>query len=79
MMARLAAWNRGAGFAATRNEWLSHAVGVGGDIRVRLSDREVFGVFETLDPAGRLMLRLRDGAIEPITAGEVFTPARAPV
>ena len=77
MVARLAQWDRGAGFAAIRAEWLTHAAGVGSDIQVRLPDRELTGTFESLDPAGRLMLRLPGGALEAITAGEVFTPARA--
>jgi BirA family biotin operon repressor/biotin-[acetyl-CoA-carboxylase] ligase len=74
--ARLAQWDRGAGFAAIRAEWLSHAAGLGGDINVRLSDRELTGTFETLDQTGRLMLRLPGGSLEAITAGEVFRPAR---
>ena len=77
MLTRLAQWDRGAGFTAIRAEWLSHAAGIGGDIHVRLADRELTGTFETLDPAGRLMLRLPGGALEAITAGEVFAPARA--
>jgi BirA family biotin operon repressor/biotin-[acetyl-CoA-carboxylase] ligase len=77
MAARLAQWDRGAGFAAIRGEWLSHATGIGGDIHVRLSDREVTGTFETLDSSGRLMLRLPCGAVEAIAAGEIFAPARA--
>jgi BirA family biotin operon repressor/biotin-[acetyl-CoA-carboxylase] ligase len=76
MRERLAQWGRGAGFAAIRSEWLSHAAGVGGDIRVRLPDRELAGTFETLDQMGRLMLRLPGGAVEAIAAGEVFAPAR---
>lgn len=76
MVARLAQWDRGAGFSAIRAEWLSHAAGVGGDIVVRLPDRELSGRFEALDPAGRLMLRLPTGHLEAITAGEVFAPAR---
>lgn len=78
LVARLAQWDRGAGFAAIRAEWLSHAAGVGGDIQVRLSDRELTGTFETLDQAGRLILRMPGGALEVITAGEVFAPARVP-
>lgn len=77
MLARLAEWDRGAGFAGIRAEWLSHAAGVGGDIHVRLSDRELTGTFEALDQMGRLVLRLPGGSVETITAGEVFTPARA--
>jgi BirA family biotin operon repressor/biotin-[acetyl-CoA-carboxylase] ligase len=75
---RLAQWDRGAGFAAIRSEWLSHAAGVGSDIHVRLSDRNLSGRFESLDPAGRLILRLPGGALEAITAGEIFAPARVP-
>ena len=76
MLARLSQWDRGAGFAAIRAEWLSYAAGIGGDIQVRLPDRELTGTFELLDSMGRLMLRLPGGALEAITAGEVFTPAR---
>ena len=76
MVARLAQWDRGAGFSAIRAEWLRHAAGIGGDIVVRLPDRELAGTFETLDSAGRLMLRLPTGHLEAITAGEVFAPAR---
>lgn len=72
MAARLAQWDRGAGFAAIRAEWLSHAAGIGGDIVVRLPDRELSGKFESLDQTGRLMLRLPAGHLEPIAAGEVF-------
>ena len=77
MVARRAQWDRGAGFAAIRAEWLSHAAGLGGDIQVRLADRELTGTFETLDPSGRLMLRLPGGMVEAIAAGEVFASMRA--
>ncbi len=76
MMARLAQWNRGAGFAAIRAEWLVHAAGIGSEIHVRLPDRELTGTFETLDRIGRLMLRMPAGTLEAITVGEVFAPAR---
>jgi len=76
MVARLAQWDRGAGFAAIRAEWLAHAAGIGGDIAVRLADRELIGRFESLDPAGRLMLRLPGGRLEAITAGEIFMRAQ---
>jgi BirA family biotin operon repressor/biotin-[acetyl-CoA-carboxylase] ligase len=76
MVARLAQWNRGSGFGAIRAEWLAHAAGIGGDIVVRLPDRELSGKFETLDRMGRLMLRLPAGTLEAITVGEVFAPAR---
>jgi BirA family biotin operon repressor/biotin-[acetyl-CoA-carboxylase] ligase len=76
MTMRLAQWNRGSGFGAIRAEWLTHAAGIGGDIVVRLPDRELSGTFETLDRMGRLMLRLPAGTLEAITVGEVFAPGR---
>jgi len=72
MITRLAQWDRGAGFAAIRAAWLDHAAGIGAATRVRLPRRELAGTFESLDATGRLMLRLPDGQLEPITAGEVF-------
>ena len=75
MQARLEQWDFGAGFAATRADWLARAAGLGGEIRVRLPGRELAGRFETLDRMGRLMLRLPAGTLEAITVGEVFAPA----
>lgn len=72
MVTRLALWNRGTGFATIRAEWLTVAAGLGGDILVRLPNRQLAGKFESLDQSGRLMLRMPDGHLEPITAGEVF-------
>jgi BirA family biotin operon repressor/biotin-[acetyl-CoA-carboxylase] ligase len=78
MQARLAQWETG--FAGVRADWLARAAGLGGDIVVRLPDREVAGKFETLDRMGRLMLRLPAGTLEAITVGEAFaqnlTPTR---
>ena len=78
MVARLAQWDRGTGFAAIRAEWLSYAAGIGGDIVVRLLDRELSGKFESLDQLGRLMLRLPAGQLEAITVGEVFPAQVSP-
>jgi BirA family biotin operon repressor/biotin-[acetyl-CoA-carboxylase] ligase len=72
MQARLAQWDRGAGFATIRAAWLARAHGLGQPIRVRLADRETTGIFETIDDAGRLMLRIGNGGLEAIAAGEVF-------
>lgn len=76
MVARIAQWRRGEGFAAVRTDWLKRADGLGRPVRVRLNDREIAGVFETLDETGRLALRHSDGALEMIAAGDVF-PLRA--
>jgi len=75
MVHRLQEWE--AGFASIRAAWLARAGGVGGDLVARLGTREVAGCFETLDETGRLMLRLPDGTLEAIAAGEVF-PVAAP-
>jgi BirA family biotin operon repressor/biotin-[acetyl-CoA-carboxylase] ligase len=72
MPERLAQWNRGAGFAGTRIDWLARAFGLGEALSVTAGDRKLTGVFENLDETGRLVLRLPDGRREPITAGEVF-------
>ena len=71
MQTRLAQWDRGAGFAAIRAAWLKRAAGLGGDIRVRLPEREFSGQFEGLDDNGRLLVRGDDG-VTAVTAGEDF-------
>ena len=71
MERRLAQWSGGQGFAAIRADWLKRAAGLGETLRVRLPERELFGRFQGLDAAGRLLLE-RDGRVIPITAGEVF-------
>jgi BirA family biotin operon repressor/biotin-[acetyl-CoA-carboxylase] ligase len=70
--ARLMLWNRGAGFADIRAAWLSRALGLGQPIRVRLAERETTGCFETIDDAGRLVLRTARGEVETVAAGDVF-------
>jgi len=77
MANRLVQWRRGTGFDAVRDDWVACAVGIGRDIRVRLPGRELSGRFEALDERGRLLLRLADGNLQTITAGDVFPLARA--
>jgi BirA family biotin operon repressor/biotin-[acetyl-CoA-carboxylase] ligase len=72
MARRLAQWQGGAGFPSIRTDWLERAVGVGSDMLVRLPGRELTGKFEALDERGRLLLRLPDGALEAVSAGDVF-------
>ena len=72
MPRRLAQWRRGAGFADIRAEWVERAAGIGGDMLVRLPGSEIAGRGEGLDPHGRLQLRLADGSLQAIAAGEVF-------
>jgi BirA family biotin operon repressor/biotin-[acetyl-CoA-carboxylase] ligase len=72
MAARLQQWGRGTGFASIRADWLARAGGIGQAMRVRLSERELAGIFEAIDETGRLILRLADGRREIVAAGEVF-------
>jgi BirA family transcriptional regulator, biotin operon repressor / biotin---[acetyl-CoA-carboxylase] ligase len=76
MRQRLAQWDRGQGFDVIRQDWLAHACGIGGDIRVRLNDRELTGRFEALDEGGRLILRLSENTFETISAGDLFPLTR---
>jgi BirA family biotin operon repressor/biotin-[acetyl-CoA-carboxylase] ligase len=75
MARRLGQWARGTGFAAVRGDWLALATGFGGEMRVRLPGREFIGRGEALDEQGRLLLRLPDGTLQTITAGDVFPAA----
>jgi BirA family transcriptional regulator, biotin operon repressor / biotin---[acetyl-CoA-carboxylase] ligase len=76
MATRLGEWSSGP-FAPIRAAWLKRARGVGGEIVVRLPNRTIGGWFEALDDHGRLLLRLADGRLEIISAGDVFFgPAR---
>lgn len=59
------------GFAALRQEWLAHAARLGDTIRARTGSQTREGVFETVDPAGNLILRMSSGPVA-IPAAEVF-------
>ena len=76
MCLRIAQWDRGRGFSAVRDEWLSAARGLGQSIRVGDGATEMTGLFVGIDLLGRLVLELPGGAIEKITAGDVFPFAR---
>jgi BirA family biotin operon repressor/biotin-[acetyl-CoA-carboxylase] ligase len=75
MVERLRQWEES--FAGIRAAWLARAGGLGAELTARLGARELTGRFEALDEAGRLLLRLPDGSLEPIAAGEVFPVAPA--
>jgi BirA family biotin operon repressor/biotin-[acetyl-CoA-carboxylase] ligase len=67
----LAVWRRGAGFAEIRMQWLAHAAGLGGPIRIGGAQGFREGAFETLDEQGRLVLRGVRG-LETVEAGDLF-------
>ena len=72
MAARLAQWARGDSFPTIRRDWLQRAGGLGAPIRVRTGKRDLDGIFADLDPHGRIVVALPNGANEIISAGEVF-------
>jgi BirA family biotin operon repressor/biotin-[acetyl-CoA-carboxylase] ligase len=72
MLQRLGQWRRGAAFDLVRADWLERAALLGGEMMVRLPGGELTGRYESLDDRGCLMLRLGDGTLQTIPAGEVF-------
>lgn len=63
---------REAGFAPIRDAWRQRAAGLGEAIRVRLETREFTGTFMDIDETGALLVRLSEGTIERVAAGDVF-------
>ncbi|WP_091739702.1 biotin--[acetyl-CoA-carboxylase] ligase [Phenylobacterium immobile] len=64
-------WVNG-GFGPIAAAWTARAHGLGDRCVARLPARTLHGVAEGLDPDGALRLRLDDGGVERITAGDVF-------
>jgi BirA family transcriptional regulator, biotin operon repressor / biotin---[acetyl-CoA-carboxylase] ligase len=60
------------GFAAIASAWTARAHGLGQVCTARLPAETVEGVAEGLDSDGALRLRLADGSLRRITAGDVF-------
>ncbi|MEQ8281172.1 MAG: biotin--[acetyl-CoA-carboxylase] ligase [Parvibaculum sp.] len=71
----LAVWRGVQGFAAIREAWLARAAGLGERLTVRLAQETFDGTFEGLAPDGALQLRLADGTLRLVSAGDVFFPA----
>jgi len=59
------------GFAPLRAAWLAHAARLGETIRARTGNDTREGVFQTIDSAGNLILRMAHGPVA-IPAAEVF-------
>ena len=64
------------GFEPIIEAWTQRAIGLGGPCAARLPDETVEGVAEGLDPDGSLRLRLADGEVRRIAAGDVFFGGR---
>ena len=71
MAETLSLW-RTDGFEPIRRAWTARAAGIGGACTARLERETVDGVAEGLDADGALLLRLPDGQLRRITAGDVF-------
>jgi BirA family biotin operon repressor/biotin-[acetyl-CoA-carboxylase] ligase len=64
---------RGEGLAPVRQRWLERAHPRGTALRVRGADGSVIeGLFDGMDADGALLLRLADGSVHVMHAGDVF-------
>ena len=68
-------WARGAGFAEVRARWLAAAAGLGRPVRVASAHETREGLFEGLDPTGRLLLRTASG-LQTVEAADLFLTQR---
>jgi BirA family biotin operon repressor/biotin-[acetyl-CoA-carboxylase] ligase len=71
-MARWRALWEARGFAPIAEAWTERAHGLGQSCVARLPTETLAGIAEALEPDGALRLRLADGAVRRITAGDVF-------
>jgi BirA family transcriptional regulator, biotin operon repressor / biotin---[acetyl-CoA-carboxylase] ligase len=72
MCRRIEQWHRGDGFPAILGDWLTSACGIGEEVTVREGGGERHGRFVGLDRTGRMVLEVRGGGMEKISAGDVF-------
>ncbi len=73
------AWNSGRGVSDILSLWREAAAGIGAEVAVQREGEVVRGVFETIDEAGRLIVRANDNRRIAITAGDVHFGATASV
>lgn len=68
----VARW-RAQGFLPVRDDWMARAHAFGAPLVARLADgAEYRGSYDGLDPDGALLLRLADGSVRTVHAGDVF-------
>ncbi|GAB1581786.1 biotin--[acetyl-CoA-carboxylase] ligase [Phyllobacterium phragmitis] len=72
-----ALWNEGRGVGEIRVRWLERAAGLGGEVAVRVDNRVIRGIFETIDEDCRFVIRDEDGGRTRIAAGDVHFGAVA--
>jgi BirA family biotin operon repressor/biotin-[acetyl-CoA-carboxylase] ligase len=59
------------GFGPIRGEWLNRAVGVGGEVEVRMAEKTVAGIFQSVDDTGALVVSTSGGE-HTVKAADVF-------
>ena len=70
-------WNDGRGIADVLTHWRSSAAGIGAPVAVNQNGDVLRGIFETIDDAGRLIVRAADNRRIAISAGDVHFGATA--
>lgn len=70
-------WNDGRGISEVLRHWRGSAAGIGAPVAVNQHGAVVRGIFETIDDAGRLIVRGEDNSRIAITAGDVHFGATA--
>jgi BirA family transcriptional regulator, biotin operon repressor / biotin---[acetyl-CoA-carboxylase] ligase len=70
-------WRDGRGIADVLAQWRASAAGIGAPVAVNQNGTTVRGIFETIDDAGRLIVRADDDSRIAITAGDVHFGATA--
>ena len=73
------AWDNGRGVAEILAQWRDSAAGIGSQVAVDRGGDIVRGIFETIDDAGRLIVRANDNQRVAITAGDVLFGATASI
>ncbi|HWA18787.1 MAG TPA: biotin--[acetyl-CoA-carboxylase] ligase [Devosia sp.] len=72
-------WDSGRGVADVLAQWRAAAAGIGAEVAVTQDGAVVRGVFETIDDAGRLIVRANDNSRVAISAGDVHLGVTATV
>jgi BirA family biotin operon repressor/biotin-[acetyl-CoA-carboxylase] ligase len=72
-------WDSGRGIPEILSLWRAAAAGIGAEVAVQRDGEVVRGVFETIDEAGRLIVRANDNRRIAITAGDVHFGGTASV
>lgn len=72
-------WDNGRGVGDVLGLWRGLAAGIGAPVAVSNDGKVVRGIFETIDEAGRLIVRADDDSRIAITAGDVHFGATASV